>query len=312
MDAVRAVGRGWAVSDWATERGSIVGGSEVVALFPGEDGFVSEYELFHAKRGELDRPAIGDDVIWGSLLEPSIIEGTRQVLGWDSTPWAAVAPGSLALPDGVTYVQTDRGMLLKHVSGLGGTPDGIVRRDFQLWLLEIKIASLWALADWPGEKDAKELPTAYLLQVWTYLGLLGLARALVAVFVLEQRKLLTFEVEAHPAMFGLICERVREFWARVAANDEPDPDPTRDADAVARRFRAAIRAGTQDRSGDAAFCDLVAEYRAAREVRLIAEKREEARKTLLLHRIGDAERVIAGPLVVSATGGRLSVKETRR
>lgn len=297
---------------WATERAAIVGGSEVVALFPGEDGFVTEYELYHAKKGALVKGPLANEIVWGSLLEPSVIEGTRKVLGWDSSTWTDVAPHSLTLPPGVSFVRTERGMLLKHACGLGGTPDGIVRRDFKLWLLEIKIASIWALAEWPGEKGAKELPTGYLLQVWTYLGLLGLARALVAVFVLEERKLLTFEVEAHPAMFALICERVTEFWARVAANDEPEPDPIRDSECVSRRFRSATHTGTVDRSADAAFVSLVAEYRSARGARLMAEKTEESRKTMLLHRIGDAARVIAGPLTVSvAADGRVNVKETR-
>lgn len=309
MNSVEQVGQGV----WATERTGIVGGSEVVALFPGEDGFVTEYELYHAKRGTLVKPPSTNEIVWGSLLEPSIIVGTKQILGWDAVSWGYVAPSDLTLPAGVSFVQTERGMLLKHPSGLGGTPDGIVRRDFKLWLLEIKIASIWAMAEWPGEKGAKELPTGYLLQVWTYLGLLGLERALVAVFVLEKRELMTFEVEAHPAMFALICERVTAFWARVAANDEPEPDPARDADIVSRRFRSASHAGTVDRSTDAAFVALVAEYHAARDARLMAAKVEESRKTMLLHRLGDAARVIAGPLTVSVSAdGRVSTKETKR
>lgn len=294
---------------WADARLETVGCSELAALFGGEgaDGFTSEYELYHGKTGGLPKADLGNDVLWGSLLEPSVIEGTRRVLGWDSVGWSDVRPSMLAPPAGVSYVETERGLHLRHPCGLGGTPDGIVRREFALWLLEIKIASTWALEKWPGKGEG--LPDAYLLQVWGYLGLLGLARALVAVFVLERRELKTYEVEAQPAMFALICERVAAFWNRVRRGDEPEPDLGRDADAVARRWRSLDRVGAVDWSGSPALCAMVAEYRAARDSRLSAEKVEEARKAMLLHRMGSAERVIAGRLTVSTTGNVLRVKE---
>lgn len=293
---------------WIDARRGIVGGSEVACLLGEGDGFVTEYELYHRKRGTAPEMELTDEMKLGTIMEPAIINATKVLRGWESIGWTDVDPSTLTLAPGVTYTNTERGPLLRHESGLGGTPDGLTVVDGVLCLLETKLATSWALRGWPGE--GSELPTGYLCQVWTYLGLLGLAKAHVAVF--SDGRLLTFEVDAHPGMFALLCDLARKFWARVAANDEPEPDPARDADIVSRRFRSAAHAGTVDRSMDTAFVALVAEYHAARGARLLAEKIEESRKTLLLHRIGDAARVIAGPLTVSAAGGKLTVKESRR
>lgn len=295
-------------ADWSDARQGIVGGSEVACLLGEGDGFVTEYELYHRKRGTAPEFVVTEQMQLGTIFEPAIIAATEVLLGWTSLAWAEIDPSTLTLAPGVTYTDTERGPLLRHESGLGGTPDGLTTIDGVLYLLETKLATSWALRDWPGEGE--ELPTGYLCQVWTYLGLLGLAKARVAVF--SDGRLLTFEVEAHPKMFAYMCDLARKFWARVAANDEPEPDPIRDADTVARRFRGVAHAGTVDRSTDAAFVSLVAEYHAARGARLMAEKVEESRKTMLLHRIGDAARVIAGPLTVSVAGGKLTVKESRR
>jgi hypothetical protein len=296
-------------SDWSRARQGLVGGSEVACLIGEGDGFVTEYELYHRKRGTAPEFVVTEQMKLGTIFEPAIIAATEVLLGWESLGWAEIEPSILTLAPGVTYTLTERGPLLRHESGLGGTPDGLTVIDGVIYLLETKLATSWALRDWPGEGE--ELPTGYLCQVWTYLGLLGLAKARVAVF--SDGRLLTFEVEAHPAMFAHLCDLARKFWVRVAANDEPEPDPIRDTDTVSRRFRSVSHEGTVDRSTDAAFVSLVAEYHAARGARLVAEKVEESRKTMLLHRIGDAARVIAGPLTVSvAADGRVSTKETRR
>ena len=299
-------------ADWSAARRGIVGGSEVACLLGEGDGFVTEYELYHRKRGTAPEFVVTEQMKLGTIFEPAIIAATEAILGWESLGWASLCCDDIELAPGVTAIQTERGPLLRHESGLGGTPDGLVYvgtgTAITAELLETKLATSWALRDWPGEGE--ELPTGYLCQVWTYLGLLGLAKARVAVF--SDGRLLTFEVEAHPAMFAHLCDLARQFWARVAANDEPEPDPIRDSECVSRRFRSATHTGTVDRSTDAAFVSLVAEYHAARGARLMAEKVEESRKTMLLHRIGDAARVIAGPLTVSVAGGKLTVKESRR
>ena len=293
--------------DWHDARKRVVGGSEVVALLGSDEGFVTEWELYHAKRGTMPPREPTPAMKLGTVLEPAIIEATRQLLGWYPTPWADVQIGPCYLPlaPGVSWTSTERGPLLRHESGLGGTPDGLVVVDGVLCLLEIKHASSWALRDWPG--DGEELPTGYLCQVWTYLGLLGLDEARVA--VLCDGELRTFTVEAQPRVFAMLCDETRRFWARVEAGDEPKPNPSRDAAAIVRRWRATPKAGAVDWSDSPALCAMVAEYSAARDSRLSAEKVEEARKAMLLHRMGSAERVIAGPYSVSTAGNVLRVKE---
>ena len=290
---------------WHDQRRRIVGGSEIAALLGEGDGFVTEYGLYHEKRGTGIGKDTTEQMQLGSILEPAIIEATRVIRGWPSVAWRDVNPSTLRLAPGVTMIQTERGPLLRHESGLGGTPDGLVLLD-PLELLETKFASFWALRDWPGKGE--ELPTGYLCQVWDYLGLLGLPRAKVAVFSGE---LTTYEVEAHPGMFALMCDLARKFWARVDAGDEPEPDPWRDADGVARRFKQRAAVGIVDRSDERAFVDLVAEYHAARNTRLSAEKHEAAKKTQLLHRLGTAEVTVAGALTVSVSNGKITVRGTK-
>lgn len=291
---------------WHANRRRIVGGSEVGALLS-DDCFVTEWELFHIKKGTMPPKKLTPEMAWGVRLEPAVIQATCEDLGWNAVGWAQCGGHVLPVVPGVTRIDTERGQLLVHESGLGGTPDGLVDGAE---LLEIKTTTSWAMRDWP--EDGEELPDGYLYQVLTYLGLLGLPRARVAVFVLDLRELRTFTVDAHPGAFARLCEEARRFWRRVAANDEPAFNPSRDAEAMGRRFKARSASGTVDRSRDAEFCALVREYQAARDTRLAAEKHESAKRALLQHRIGDAETVIAGPLTVSTSGGTLRVKEWRR
>lgn len=290
---------------WIEARRSIVGGSEVVALLGGDEGFCTEWELYHRKRGTLPDVEPTEQMKLGTALEPAIIEAARTILGWDPAPWVSVNLSATRLAPGVTYTMTPRGPLLRHVSGLGGTPDGLVYVDGVLYLLEIKHASSWALRDWPGE--GAELPIGYLCQVWTYLGLLGLDEA--RVVVLCDGALRTYTVQAHAGVFERLCEESARFWRRVTEGDEPPVDESRDAGAVLRRFRLRTPAGSVDWSGDVEKCALVESYARARDRRLTVEKFEEAKATVLRHAIGDALSIKAGRFVVNTHGNTLRVKE---
>ena len=296
------------IADWASSRNSIVGGSEVVALLGGDDGFCTEFDLYHRKRGTAGKtPAASKAMKWGARLEGAIIEAVREDLGWNAIAWRDFDAGLLSLAKGVATVDTERGALLVHESGLGGTPDGLVI-DAGPLLLETKVVSTWAWREWPEG----QLPTGYLCQVWTYLGLLGLDCARVAVLRLEDTEIVTYEVQAHPAVFARLCEEAARFWRRVANNDEPPVDEVRDARTVLRRFQARTPGGSVDWSGDAERCALVESYAKARERRLAAEKFEDAKATLLRHAIGDALSIKAGRFAVNTHGNTLRVKESTR
>ena len=57
--------------DWHDARKRVVGGSEVVALLGSDEGFVTEWELYHSKRGTMPPREPTPAMMRGTVLEPA-------------------------------------------------------------------------------------------------------------------------------------------------------------------------------------------------------------------------------------------------
>ncbi|GLT02931.1 endonuclease [Sphingobium jiangsuense] len=241
-------------------RASVVGGSEVSALF-GANPWLTEFELWHRKNGTVATPdfAHNERTKWGLRLEPIIIQAACEEYGY------TVAE---------TPVRLDNG------KGLGGHPDQVVmcpRRG--RGILEVKTAD-WLVAKGWGD----EPPLNYLLQIQTYMGLAGVDWGDVIVLV-GGNELRRFEYEFRPVIFADIEARVERFWQSVRDGEVPPANPERDCATLIDAI-GAPNDGLADLRGDIHAADLAQDYLDAKAAAKAAELRAEVAKCELMLKIG--------------------------
>jgi predicted phage-related endonuclease len=247
-----------------------VGASEAAALFDCSP-YLTRFELFHRKAGNIDTPAFNalhddgtpDDerIYWGVRLEAAIIEAAKERYGY-----------------------TDREQLpqLSNGRGLGGHPDRrVICPERGPGILEIKTADWLVRKSWGDEP-----PEHYLIQSQAYQGLDHVEWGDVLVLV-GGNKLERFKYTFRPKIYAEIERRVEAFWQSVEANDPPPADYTRDLDTITELYRE----GTEevvDLTADNLAHEAAAAFLFAKEARLEAEKREDAAKAELLDKLGTA------------------------
>jgi predicted phage-related endonuclease len=248
-----------------------VGASEVAALFDCSP-YLTHFELWHRKKGNIDTPdfmadgaANNERIEAGIRLEPAIIE-------WACDRWG--------------YERRETPKHLSNGKGLGGHPDQLVICPNRgPGLLEVKTAD-WLVA----KKWGDEPPLNYLLQNQSYQGLEGCTWGDVVVLV-GGNQLQRFQYDFRPKLYAQIEARVVAFWQSIRANDPPLPDFTRDGDTLT----AVLGEPTDeliDLRHDNHADHLAAEFLAAKADRNAAETRMEAAKCELLLKIGNAGRAL--------------------
>ncbi len=240
-----------------------VGASEVSALF-GENPWLTEYELYHQKLGNIAKPDFGGNerIEAGIRMEPVIVE-------WAADKWGYQAIGG--------------GGRLSNGLGLAGHPDRLASDPKKpgVGVLEVKTAD-WLVA----KKWGDEPPTHYLLQLTAYMGLVGAEWGDVIVLV-GGNELRRYRYDFRPALYAEIVKRVEAFWQRVRGNNAPAPDFSRDGDAIAQVYADATDE-TVDLTDNGRAGILAAQYLHAKVDRDKADAVMEASKAELLTLIGNA------------------------
>lgn len=271
------------ISKDAIFRASHVGASEVSALF-GENPWLTEFELWHRKAGNIATPefnAIGDDgnpenerIFWGVRLEAAIIDAAKERYGYiDREP--ADPP-------------------LSNGRGLGGHPDRrVICPQRGPGVVEVK------MADWLVRKSwGDEPPLNYLLQSQTYQGLDGVTWGDVLVLV-GGNKLERFQYDFRPKLFADIERRVETFWASVRAGTPPPADYTRDGDTI-RELYSESDGSVIELKGDNLAHIAAAEFLIADAESKAAAKRRDAAKAELMEKLGHHEVALLDGFVVKA------------
>lgn len=269
-------------------RAAHVGAGEVAALF-GESPWLTEFELFHRKRGTIATPAfnaIHDDgtpenerIYWGVKLEAAIIDAAKERYG---------------------YVDRENGEALSNGNGLGGHPDRrVICPTRGPGIVEIK------MADWLVRKGwGDEPPLNYLLQSQTYQGLDKVTWGDVLVLV-GGNKLERFQYDFRPKLFAEIEKRVEAFWQSVHANNPPKPDYARDGATITELHTP----GTDDvksLSGDNLAMSAAMEWLRADAECKAATLRRDAARAELMDKLGTAEVGLLDGITIKAP----TVKET--
>jgi predicted phage-related endonuclease len=246
--------------DWEF-RSTHVGASEAAALFDCSP-YVTRFELFHRKAGNIATPDLSDNerVEFGIRLEPAIIAAASDRFGYE-------------------LEETPR--RLSNGKGLGGHPDQLASDERGPGIIEIKTADWLVFKQWGDEP-----PEHYLLQAMAYAGLAGRKWCDIVVLVGGNR-LERFCYDFRPKIYAEIERRVAGFWQSIEADDPPSADYTRDLDTISELYRE----GTEevvDLTADNLAHEAAAAFLFAKEARLEAEKREDAAKAELLDKLGTA------------------------
>lgn len=255
-------------------RATTVGASEVAALFDCSP-YVTRFELFHRKAGNIDVPDLSgsERVEFGIRLEPAIIAAAADRYGY-------------------TLEETPR--RLTNGKGLGGHPDQLASDERGPGIIEIKTCDWLVFKQW-----GQEPPEHYLLQAMAYAGLAGRKWCDIVVLVGGNR-LERFCYDFRPRIYAEIERRVEAFWQSIEANDPPPADYTRDLGTITELYRE----GTEevvDLTADNLAHEAAAAFLFAKEARLEAEKREDAAKAELLDKLGAAGTAKLNGFIVRAT-----------
>lgn len=263
-------------------RAAHVGASEVAALF-GMSPWLTEFELWHRKAGNIATPdfnAVVDGVpenervYWGVKMEPVIVEAACERWGYEP----------LQSPH-----------FLSNGKGLGGHPDRIVNcPERGRGVLEVKTADWLVVKGWGDEP-----PAHYLLQNLTYQGLAGCDWGDVIVLV-GGNKLERFQYDFRPKIYADIEARVAAFWQSVRDGKAPKPDYSRDG----RTLIDVIGAPTDeviDLRNDFDAGALAGDYLAAKEAEKAAAQRADTIKAQIIEKIGTAGFALLPDHKISAT-----------
>lgn len=264
-------------------RAKHVGASEVSALF-GCNPWLTEFELYHRKRGTIATPdfnAIRPDgspenerIYWGVKLEAAIIDAARERFGYSD--------------------REDTGPL-SNGRGLGGHPDRrVICPQRGKIVLETK------MVDWLERKKwGEEPPLHYLLQGNTYAGLDQVCGFDMLVLV-GGNALERIQYDFRPKLYAAAEERTEAFWQTVAEGRAPRPDYSRDGAAL-KEVYADQGDETVDLAGDNRAAIAAAEYLTAAEEERQARARKEAAQAEIIEKMKDAAVGFADGFTIKAT-----------
>ncbi len=262
------------------QRHKFVGASEVGALF-GVHPQISKFRLHHQKRQTLPMEDISDfdRVFWGTYLEPSIAQG-------------AAARLDLKIRKVKRYIEHP------SIGGYGASLDyEIVTHKLGPGIMEIKCVDRLIWRDWPDDQP----PMHMMLQLQAQLDCSNRKWGMIVALV-GGNELHTYRFEAHAGAQARIRAEVTDFWADVAQENEPEPDYTADAAAIAAIYNEHD-GDHLDMSDDERFFALCSVHYTSRRASKEFDDQKLAAKSEMLTMIGDASRVRCRQFAISLGGG---------
>lgn len=283
---------------WLSMRHDDVTSTEIAALFGCHSYGLTEFELYHLKRGTLEKEWNDNErMVWGRRMEATIAMGIAEDLGLAVEPFKdygripALRMGSsfdfkvVGLRDDWTGGdETYRDLFREHGSGLVEVKnvDGLVFRR-----------------GWIADADNVEAPPQIELQIQHQLEVAGLAWALGAPLIGGNTPKPFYRMR-DKEIGAAIRERVTAFWHRVDTADEPLPDFNQDGDTLARLY-LNDNGETVDMTDNERLAELCAEYQAGGKLEKDGKAIKDAAKAEMLTIIGENAKVAAAGFSISAT-----------
>jgi putative phage-type endonuclease len=275
------------------DRSQFIGSSDVAALFDAHP-FMSRWELWQTKKGNLPPPQLDDieRVQWGVRLEDAIAHGLAAQFDWHVERHGE----SMAHP-------TVKGMQAKpdyQIVETGARGHGI---------LEVKNV------DWLQHKrwEADEPPLGYILQLQHQLACSGLRWGRVG-YLIGGNESGFNEYEARPTIISEIEKRVTYFWESIKLNKPPPIDFAQDAELVAKLYSDVDKGSNADMTDNERLLELCRSYQDWSDEAKAAETTAKALKAEILTIVEDHDIVTCGQYrlkswTVSGTPDRIITPE---
>lgn len=266
------------IEAWLTLRLNDVTSTDVAALM-GRSPYCTPFELYHRKRGGLHSEFQGNELTaWGNAFEPAIAHELARRHGWEIRPMKEY----VRLPD----------------HRIGSSFDYLITNLDEPTILEIKNVGWRQLNTddgWIESDFGYEAPSYIEYQCQSEMLVSGIHRCIIGACIGGNEERLIHR-PLYPQVADEIIAAVDAFWQ---ATEPPSPDYYRDGDTIARLNGYA----EPDKiiNADARMIELMTEYREFSKAEKIAEEEKKARKAELLTLIGDAEKVLAPGLSISAS-----------
>lgn len=282
-------------AEWLAQRHHDVTSTEAAALF-GASPYLTEYELFHRKTGQL--VADFDDnsrIVWGRRLEDAIALGIAEDCGLKVEPYKVYRR--------ITELRMGSSFDYRIVGLMDDWHGDEYYRDLFRHhgpgILECKNVDFVAYRKgWIEDDEEFEAPPHIELQVqhqmetddvkWSMIG------ALVAGNTPKVMVRMRDEKVCHA-----ITTKVAAFWQRVDEGKAPSPDYSRDGDAI-KALNIDDNAESVDMSDNTHLGELCAEYKDAAKDEKAAVARKKTAQAEIMDMIGPAAKVNAGGYKISA------------
>jgi len=290
-------------STWLDLRRRNINSSEVAALF-GMSPYLTEYEMWNVKAGELEDGFVSNDrVEAGQFLEAGIAAWAAHKLGVEARPFKDY----YELADARTGSSFDWEIPEWRDAPEGFDGPGIMEVknvDFLQFTGSFKAG--YSDRKWNADDpDNILMPPHIELQVQHQLMVSGRKWAVIAVLVGGNDLRFVFR-RRREDIIQKIATRIAKFWESIDENICPDPDITKDHDTLKRLYAVSDPRAALDEDLHAEVQDAIAKAAAAGEQKRNAEAEEKIHKTRLMKALGDVE------LAVLPDGSKVSWKTGKR
>lgn len=191
-------------AEWHELRAQGIGGSEISAVV-GLNPWMSAFELWHRKKGNLPEREITSPMGWGTRLEPIIADHFHEQ-----------HPRYAPYDESGTFAHPDRPWQIAN-------PDGLLYWDMDgslESLLEVKTARF---PDGWGRDGSDVIPIAYRCQVTWYMDVLGVDHAWVAALI-GGNDYREYRIGFDDGDARELRDAGEAFWESLAADEEPPID----------------------------------------------------------------------------------------
>lgn len=251
---------------WLEKKRGYVTSTEVAALY-GESPYMTAFELWHIKHGNLDAPDLSDDdfVLFGKLVEPVVV----QMIQRKKPDWVIEKCNVFA------YDDTDK---------IGSSFDYWVTIDGRKGLLEIKSTSY---GEYKRQYEDGEAPVHYEIQAQVELEMMPEAEFIMQVAYLADTRTLKFIPRERDTEMGAAMRKaVREFWEMKTP---PDLDYDRDKSVLAKVAPKCDPERQMDATENTRVTELAAMYKAEKELEKQSAKNADKFYTELMELLGNAK-----------------------
>jgi predicted phage-related endonuclease len=221
-------------AEWLAARALDVTSTEAAALFDAGVYTKTFYELYHLKSGSITAPAFdgNDRTRWGNRLEDAIARGIAEDLGLIVEPMKVY----MRVPEARLGASFD----FKVIGLVDGHDDNEARRMFAEHgpgIMEVKnIDGLQFKRAWMDDGEAIEAPVHIEFQVQAQMEVADLNWSIIAPLIGGNTPRPVIRVRDRAAGLAILGKAI-ELWERIATNNPPEPDYTKDGATIAQVYR---------------------------------------------------------------------------